>query len=124
MLISKMVALCKQLWLPCCMHHRPGGATRPHTTETGWNDLSGGSAEEGSSRVMLSPLLTWQAKQTRDSSGPSRPTRVMSGDSCCPNQSTPVIFCAPEHMATSSQRRTNTISYLACCIKTFIARNE
>src|SRR6218665_3416817 len=28
-------------------------------TETGWKDLSGGSAEEGSSWVMLSPLLTW-----------------------------------------------------------------
>src|SRR6218665_3992240 len=30
----------------------------------------------------------------------------------------------PEHMATSSQRRTNTISYLVCYIKTFIVRNE
>src|SRR6218665_2931792 len=59
------------------MHHRPGGASRPHTTETGWKDLSGGSAEEGSSRVMLSPLLTWPAMQTRDSSGPSRPSHVL-----------------------------------------------
>src|SRR6218665_4108415 len=55
----------RQLWPPCCMHHRPGGASRPHTTETGWKDFSGGSAEEGSYRVMLSPLLTWPAMQTR-----------------------------------------------------------
>src|SRR6218665_2086002 len=104
--------------------HRPGGASRLHMTETGWKDLSSGSAEEGSSRVMLSPLLTWPTMQTRDSLGPSRPTRVMFSGSCSLNQSTPVIFCAPEHMVSSSQRRTNTISYLVCCIKTFIARNE
>src|SRR6218665_556914 len=56
-------------WPACCMHHRPGGALRPHMTETGWKDLSGGSAEEGSSRGMLSPSLTWLTMQTRDSLG-------------------------------------------------------
>src|SRR6218665_3249001 len=30
----------------------------------------------------------------------------------------------PEQMATSSQRRTNTITYLVCYIKTFTVRNE
>src|SRR6218665_124453 len=49
---------------------------------------NGGSAEEGSSRVMLSPLLTWPAMQTRDSLGPSRPTRVMFLGSFSPNQNT------------------------------------
>src|SRR6218665_295987 len=103
------------------MHHRPGGASRPHTTETGWKDLSGGSAEEGSSREMLSPLLTWPALQTRDSLGLSRPTR---NPQTVPKPKHTGYLLRPEHMATSSQRRTNTISYLVCCIKTFIARNE
>src|SRR6218665_4158615 len=45
--------------------------SRPHTTETGWNDLSGGSAEEGSSRVMLSPFLAFPTIQTKNSLNPT-----------------------------------------------------
>ena len=56
--------------------------------------------------------------------GPSRSNRVMFWGSCSLNPSTPVMLCAPEHMATSSLRRTNETSYLVCYINTFIVRNE
>ena len=105
----------------------PLWASQPQITETGWKDLSGGCVGEDSSRGYAQPLA--EMANVADERLFRVSTRFTTDLSHVLKQLLPkprhtVMIWAREHMSMSLMRRTNIISYLACCIKTSIVRND
>src|SRR6218665_3281416 len=102
------------------MHHRPGGASRPHMTKktcpaAPQKGFLPGDAQPIADKVNDADERLFRAITT----DPSHVLRQL-----LPKPKHTGYVLRPDHMATSSLRRTNATSYLVCYIKTFIVQYD